>query len=66
MQVLSLSEIPVPEAEHPVAQLPLQAWRKEKEALLDTVESLKTLITQLQTHSQTQTETQVRKTASSQ
>ncbi|XP_036433742.1 A-kinase anchor protein 9 isoform X2 [Colossoma macropomum] len=58
MQVLSLSEIPVPEAEHPAAQLPLQAWRKEKEALLDTVESLKTLITQLQTHSQTQTETE--------
>ncbi|KAL7858832.1 hypothetical protein AOLI_G00189340 [Acnodon oligacanthus] len=58
MQVLSLSEIPVPDAEHPAAQLPLQAWRKEKEALLDTVESLKTLITQLQTHSQTQTETQ--------
>uniref|UniRef100_A0AAR2IQJ5 Pericentrin/AKAP-450 centrosomal targeting domain-containing protein n=1 Tax=Pygocentrus nattereri TaxID=42514 RepID=A0AAR2IQJ5_PYGNA len=50
MQVLSLSEIPVPEAEHPAAQLPLQAWRKEKEALLDTVESLKTLVTQLQTH----------------
>ncbi|KAL6473360.1 hypothetical protein MHYP_G00169210 [Metynnis hypsauchen] len=58
MQVLSLSEIPVPEAELPAAQLPLQAWRKEKEALLDTVESLKTLITQLQTHSQTQTETE--------
>uniref|UniRef100_A0AAR2KIC7 Pericentrin/AKAP-450 centrosomal targeting domain-containing protein n=1 Tax=Pygocentrus nattereri TaxID=42514 RepID=A0AAR2KIC7_PYGNA len=59
MQVLSLSEIPVPEAEHPAAQLPLQAWRKEKEALLDTVESLKTLVTQLQTHSQTQTDTEV-------
>uniref|UniRef100_A0A3B4D8S2 Pericentrin/AKAP-450 centrosomal targeting domain-containing protein n=1 Tax=Pygocentrus nattereri TaxID=42514 RepID=A0A3B4D8S2_PYGNA len=58
MQVLSLSEIPVPEAEHPAAQLPLQAWRKEKEALLDTVESLKTLVTQLQTHSQTQTDTE--------
>ncbi|XP_066525977.1 A-kinase anchor protein 9 isoform X2 [Hoplias malabaricus] len=58
MQVLSLSEISVPEAEHSSEQLPLEVWRREKEALLDNVESLKTLITQLQMHSQSQSETQ--------
>ncbi|XP_035378657.1 A-kinase anchor protein 9-like [Electrophorus electricus] len=58
MQVLSLSELPVPEGGQSGAQLPLQAWRKEREALLDTVESLKELLTQLQTRHHTQTHTQ--------
>ncbi|XP_035391455.1 A-kinase anchor protein 9 isoform X3 [Electrophorus electricus] len=58
MQVLSLSELPVPEGGQSGAQLPLQAWRKEREALLDTVESLKELLTQLQTCHHTQTHTQ--------
>ncbi|KAK1788985.1 hypothetical protein P4O66_015880 [Electrophorus voltai] len=63
MQVLSLSELPVPEGGQSGAQLPLQAWRKEREALLDTVESLKELLTQLQTCHHTQTHTQARASA---
>ncbi|XP_076862757.1 A-kinase anchor protein 9 isoform X3 [Brachyhypopomus gauderio] len=58
MQVLCLSELPVPEVGHPAGQRPLQAWRTEREALIDTVEALKSLITQLQTHDDTQTHTQ--------
>ncbi|XP_045077909.1 A-kinase anchor protein 9-like isoform X2 [Coregonus clupeaformis] len=58
MQVLSLSELPIPEGEADPASLlhHAQGWPKEREALLATVESLKALIAQMQTHSrETQT-----------
>ncbi|XP_045081973.1 A-kinase anchor protein 9 isoform X2 [Coregonus clupeaformis] len=58
MQVLSLSALPIPEGEADPASLfhHAQGWPKEREALLATVESLKALITQIQTHSrETQT-----------
>lgn len=45
MQVLSLSELPVSEGESGN----IQAWMKERDDLLETVESLKSLITQMQT-----------------
>ncbi|XP_019718999.1 A-kinase anchor protein 9 isoform X2 [Hippocampus comes] len=48
MQVLSLSELPVSENE-PGGHLNLQAWLKERDALLATVESLKGLIAHMQT-----------------
>ncbi|XP_041812023.1 A-kinase anchor protein 9 isoform X2 [Chelmon rostratus] len=54
MQVLSLSELPLSEGE-PASQFTVQGWVKERDALLATVESLKALITQMQTHRQTQT-----------
>ncbi|XP_060916005.1 A-kinase anchor protein 9 isoform X1 [Labrus mixtus] len=54
MQVLSLSEIPLSESE-PGSQFNIQGWVKERDALLATVESLKGLITQMQTHRETQT-----------
>ncbi|XP_028978659.2 A-kinase anchor protein 9 isoform X3 [Esox lucius] len=58
MQVLSLSELPIPEGQADTAG-PLhhaQGWPNEREALLATVESLKALIGQMQTHSrETQT-----------
>ncbi|XP_041663851.1 A-kinase anchor protein 9 isoform X2 [Cheilinus undulatus] len=54
MQVLSLSELPVSEGE-PGSQFNMQGWVKERDALLATVESLKGLITQMQTHRDTQT-----------
>ncbi|XP_078146258.1 A-kinase anchor protein 9 isoform X1 [Centroberyx gerrardi] len=54
MQVLSLSEFPLPEGE-PGSQFHAPGWAKEREALLATVESLKGLITQMQTHRETQT-----------
>lgn len=54
MQVLSLSELPISEGE-PSGQFNIQAWMKERDALLATVESLKSLITQMQTHRETQT-----------
>uniref|UniRef100_A0A667X5M4 A kinase (PRKA) anchor protein 9 n=1 Tax=Myripristis murdjan TaxID=586833 RepID=A0A667X5M4_9TELE len=54
MQVLSLSELPVAEGE-PGSQFHAPGWAKEREALLATVESLKGLITQMQTHRETQT-----------
>uniref|UniRef100_A0A8C7NTV1 Pericentrin/AKAP-450 centrosomal targeting domain-containing protein n=1 Tax=Oncorhynchus mykiss TaxID=8022 RepID=A0A8C7NTV1_ONCMY len=58
MQVLSLSELPIPEGEADSASLihHAQGWPKERGALLATVESLKALIAQMQTHSR---ETQV-------
>uniref|UniRef100_A0A8C8J3T1 Pericentrin/AKAP-450 centrosomal targeting domain-containing protein n=1 Tax=Oncorhynchus tshawytscha TaxID=74940 RepID=A0A8C8J3T1_ONCTS len=58
MQVLSLSELPIPEGEADPASLihHAQGWPKERGALLATVESLKALIAQMQTHSR---ETQV-------
>ncbi|XP_055750169.1 A-kinase anchor protein 9-like isoform X3 [Salvelinus fontinalis] len=58
MQVLSLSELPIPEGEADPASLihHAQGWPKERGALLATVESLKALISQMQTHSrETQT-----------
>ncbi|KAM4725778.1 A-kinase anchor protein 9 isoform 3-T3 [Anableps anableps] len=54
MQVLSLSELPIPEGE-PGGQFNVDGWVKERDALLATVQSLKGLITQMQTHSQSQT-----------
>ncbi|XP_016533406.1 A-kinase anchor protein 9 isoform X7 [Poecilia formosa] len=54
MQVLSLSELPLPEGE-PGGQFSTDGWAKERDALLATVQSLKGLITQMQTLSQSQT-----------
>lgn len=57
MQVLSLSELPCDmggEGAETAPHLPLQGWTKEREALLATVESLKTLIAKLQMHKGTQ------------
>ncbi|XP_045915257.1 A-kinase anchor protein 9 isoform X4 [Micropterus dolomieu] len=54
MQVLSLSELPLSEGE-PGSQFNIQGWMKERDALLATVESLKGLITQMQTNRETQT-----------
>ncbi|XP_062414443.1 A-kinase anchor protein 9 isoform X2 [Pungitius pungitius] len=54
MQVLSLSELPLTEGESG-SQFDVPGWLKERDALLATVESLKGLITQMQTHRETQT-----------
>ncbi|XP_068431052.1 A-kinase anchor protein 9 isoform X3 [Clinocottus analis] len=54
MQVLSLSELPLTEGE-PGSLVDAPGWLKERDALLATVESLKGLITQMQTHRETQT-----------
>ena len=48
--MLSLSELPCGEGAELGPHLPLQGWTKEREALMATVESLKTLIAKLQTH----------------
>lgn len=53
MQVLSLSELPLTEGE-PGTQFNIPGWLKERDALLATVESLKGLISQMQTHRETQ------------
>lgn len=53
MQVLSLSELPLSEGE-PGSQINIQGWVKERDDLLATVESLKRLITQMQTQRETQ------------
>lgn len=53
MQVLSLSELPLSEGE-PGSQINIQGWVKERDNLLATVESLKRLITQMQTQRETQ------------
>lgn len=55
MQVLSLSEVPLSEGE-PGGQITIQGWVKERDDLLATVESLKGLITQMQTQRETQVE----------
>lgn len=55
MQVLSLSEVPLSEGE-PGGQIASQGWGKERDDLLATVESLKGLITQMQTQRETQVE----------
>ncbi|XP_028824948.1 A-kinase anchor protein 9-like isoform X4 [Denticeps clupeoides] len=49
MQVLSLSELPFGEEPETNLQPPAQGWAKEREALMATVESLKTLIRKLET-----------------
>ncbi|KAJ4927876.1 hypothetical protein JOQ06_015678 [Pogonophryne albipinna] len=54
MQVLSLSELPLNEGD-PDGQFSVPSWVKERDALMATVESLKGLITQMQTHRGTQT-----------
>uniref|UniRef100_A0A665TEM7 A-kinase anchoring protein 9 n=1 Tax=Echeneis naucrates TaxID=173247 RepID=A0A665TEM7_ECHNA len=54
MQVLSLSELPLSEGE-PSSQVNIQGWVRERDALLATMESLKGLITQMQTHRETGT-----------
>uniref|UniRef100_A0AAV2K9K5 Pericentrin/AKAP-450 centrosomal targeting domain-containing protein n=1 Tax=Knipowitschia caucasica TaxID=637954 RepID=A0AAV2K9K5_KNICA len=54
MQVLSLSELPPLESD-PSAHFNVQGWMKEREALLSTVQSLKGLITSMQTQRETQT-----------
>ncbi|XDV33472.1 hypothetical protein PO909_003874 [Leuciscus waleckii] len=51
MQVLSLSELPTCEADRPTT-LQTQAWSRERDALIHTVDSLKLLISKLQTHTQ--------------
>lgn len=53
MQVLSLSELPLSEGMSS-NQFNVQGWMKERDALLDTVESLKGLITQMKTNIETQ------------
>ncbi|XP_069032331.1 A-kinase anchor protein 9 isoform X1 [Embiotoca jacksoni] len=54
MQVLSLSELPFSEGEAG-GQFNVPGWVKERDDLLATVESLKSLITQMKTHRETQT-----------
>lgn len=51
--MLSLSELPVSEGE-PGGQINIQGWVKERDDLLATVESLKRLITQMQTQRERQ------------
>uniref|UniRef100_A0A3Q1JLZ9 A kinase (PRKA) anchor protein 9 n=1 Tax=Anabas testudineus TaxID=64144 RepID=A0A3Q1JLZ9_ANATE len=53
MQVLSLSELPLTEGE-PGSQFNVPGSVKERDALLATIDSLKGLITQMQTHRETQ------------
>ena len=53
--MLSLSEMPLP-GDEPGHQFNVQGWVKERDDLLATVESLKGLITQMQTHRETQVE----------
>ena len=60
MQVLSLSEFPLTEDSPGGAggpgwgPAPGPGWPRERQALLDTVQSLKTLVAQMQTHRGTQ------------
>ena len=60
MQVLSLSEFPLTEDQAGGSggpgwgQTPSPGWPRERQALLDTVQSLKTLVTQMQTSRGTQ------------
>ncbi|XP_077086261.1 A-kinase anchor protein 9 isoform X2 [Siphateles boraxobius] len=51
MQVLSLSELPASEADR-LAALQTQAWSRERDALIHTVDSLELLISRLQSHTQ--------------
>uniref|UniRef100_A0A3B4BAA3 Pericentrin/AKAP-450 centrosomal targeting domain-containing protein n=1 Tax=Periophthalmus magnuspinnatus TaxID=409849 RepID=A0A3B4BAA3_9GOBI len=62
MQVLSLSELPLSEAD-PSAQFNVQGWAKERDALLSTVESLKGLITSMQTHTESQVQLSLSETS---
>ncbi|XP_061903612.1 A-kinase anchor protein 9 isoform X1 [Entelurus aequoreus] len=52
MQVLSLTELPLSEGE-PSSHFNLQAWVKERDTLLATVDSLKGLIAHMQTQAST-------------
>lgn len=61
MQVLSLSELPLSESE-PGNRFNVQGWVKERDALLDTIESLKNFISQMQTHRESQVKKPYRKT----
>lgn len=61
MQVLSLSELPLSESE-PGDRFNVQGWVKERDALLDTIESLKNFISQMQTHRESQVKKPHRKT----
>ncbi|KAL1254810.1 hypothetical protein QQF64_012871, partial [Cirrhinus molitorella] len=54
MQVLSLSELPLTEADRPAATLPPQSWSKERDALINTIQSLKILISKMQSGADTQ------------
>ncbi|XP_051949411.1 A-kinase anchor protein 9 [Xyrauchen texanus] len=54
MQVLSLSEIPLSEVDGDGAQITPPAWSKERDALINTIESHKSLISKLQTNTDTQ------------
>lgn len=51
--MLSLSELPLSEGKTG-SQIDIQGWVKERDDLLATVESLKRLITQMQTQRETQ------------
>lgn len=53
MQVLSLSELPLLEGEQG-GQSGFQGWAKERSDLVATVDSLKRLITQMQTQREAQ------------
>ncbi|XP_073677647.1 A-kinase anchor protein 9-like [Garra rufa] len=58
MQVLSLSELPLTDADSPAgATLPPQSWSKERDALISTVQSLKLLISKMQSAADTQVNT---------
>ncbi|XP_051792140.1 A-kinase anchor protein 9 isoform X3 [Erpetoichthys calabaricus] len=50
MQILSLSEASYPEEKPLSSDLFSETWQKERRALIDTVESLKILITKMQVH----------------
>ncbi|XP_039592856.1 A-kinase anchor protein 9 isoform X2 [Polypterus senegalus] len=50
MQILSLSEASYPEEKPLSSDLFSETWQKERQALIDTVESLKILITKMQVH----------------
>ncbi|XP_048848489.1 A-kinase anchor protein 9 isoform X2 [Brienomyrus brachyistius] len=49
MQVLSLSELPLLEGEQPATPPRPQGWLREREALLASIDSLKALISRMQT-----------------
>ncbi|XP_051526692.1 A-kinase anchor protein 9-like isoform X2 [Myxocyprinus asiaticus] len=54
MQVLSLSEIPLSEVDGDGALIPPPSWSKERDALINTIESHKSLISKLQTNTDSQ------------
>ncbi|XP_064410849.1 A-kinase anchor protein 9 [Latimeria chalumnae] len=54
MQVLSLSELPYIEGQSESAVQYSEAWLQERQALLDTIQSLKDLITKMEVYKETQ------------